>query len=664
MTDTNVHDDVPASMLLGAALQNEVVFRNLFDAAPDAVIVADENGHIVLVNLRAERLFGYARNELIGQALEVLVPERLRRPHAVHRRRFSTVPNVRAMGAGLDLLGRRRDGVEFPVEICLSPLATEHGVLVSASVRDISDRREREIEMRRLHDQLLGAVASFHCGCAIFDAEDRLVVCNGAYQSLLGDSTEGDLVGRTFEELLDALMKVTHIEGDETPTSESRAKRLAYHRAPSAAMALRTHDGRSLRFVERRTDEGGTVVTIWDITDDVERENNLREACTLAEAASSAKTDFLSSMSHELRTPLNAILGFSQLLARDKREPLSERHRQRITHVLKASEHLLRLIDEVLDLSGIEGGHISVSLEPVDVVEVFDNVKTTLDPIAASAGIELVLEHVSEDIPKVIVDLTRFRQVLMNFGSNAIKYGIPGGVATFRATSDGDTVRISVMDDGIGIPKDKHDEIFLPFRRAGQETGLIEGTGIGLAICKRLAVLMHGTVGFESTEGRGSTFWIDVPALGVDIEPPRHASEEPILESALMQPHERRHLIVYFEDNPSNIEFMKGFVEDFPAVVLAIAPTAETGIEIVRTCLPDIVLMDINLPDMSGFEATKRLRGWPETRDIPIVALSAAATIPDKMRSRDAGFYRYLTKPVKLDELTALLDELLFLAPS
>jgi signal transduction histidine kinase len=439
-----------------------------------------------------------------------------------------------------------------------------------------------------------------------------------------------------------------------------RARCLHYHQNPIGVLELRTRDGRTFRVNDRRTLEGGIISTIFDVSDDVQRELELKAAREAAEAASSAKSEFLASMSHELRTPLNAILGFAQLLQRDKKAPLVERQQEKLQYVLSGGEHLLRLIDDILDLARIEAGNVPISREPVSVAEVMSEVKTTLEPMASRAGISIETTPIAADI-QVLADRIRFSQILINYGSNAVKYGRSGGYARFSVALEADGfVRVSVADNGIGIAIDKQDKIFQPFQRAGQETGPIQGTGIGLTITKRLAELMGGRVGFRSLPETGSEFWIDLPRHDADQQ-----SEAAVLadaratESRLAEPGDARYTIVYIEDNPSNIEFMKKVIEELERVQLITVPNAEVGIEVVRDRRPNVVIMDINLPGMSGYEATRKLLDWPESKDIPVVALTAAAMTADRKRFADAGFYRYLTKPVRVAELIGTLEELL-----
>jgi CheY-like chemotaxis protein len=244
----------------------------------------------------------------------------------------------------------------------------------------------------------------------------------------------------------------------------------------------------------------------------------------------------------------------------------------------------------------------------------------------------------------------------MNFGSNAIKYNRQGGNVSFRITRSETAARIAVIDNGIGIPEDKRGKIFEPFHRAGQETGPIQGTGIGLAISKRLAELMRGSVGFATDTDRGSEFWVEIPIVDhetVTTTPVAAPTTDATLTSGA------RHKIVYVEDNPSNIAFMRDLLQELAAIELLVAPTAEIGVDLIRAQRTDVVIMDINLPGMSGIDATRQLAEWPETKDIPVIALSAAAQHKDTARGHKSDFYRYLTKPVKIDELIGVLEELL-----
>jgi PAS domain S-box-containing protein len=635
----------------------DVRFRELLDAAPDAMVVTGSDGRISLVNVQAERLFGYTRTELIGTELELLIPERFRAVHRSHLERFFRQPSARPMGSGIALYGRRKDGSELPIEVSLSPLQTSEGVTVSAAVRDISERKRLEAATRLFAERLSSAVDSIEDAFALFDNQDRLVLCNGGYRKLVEAALPGVLAGRPYEELLEAFISQIAFASDEERT-RFHELRMSQRGQATAPFDIKLRDGRSMRVSDRSTAEGGSVKTIWDLTEDVRLAEELRSARVAAEAASKAKSEFLSSMSHELRTPLNAILGFAQLLQRDKKEPLSERHRERVGRILKGGEHLLHLIDDILDLSRIEAGRVSLVIEPLSVADVLQQVKTTLEPLAASNEVQIRVDSISAILPLIAADATRYSQILLNFVSNAIKYNRRGGNVTFDvAKPETGWLRVIVRDSGVGIPADKQDKLFQAFQRAGQETGPVEGTGIGLFISKRLAELMHGDIGFRSSPGEGTEFWVDMPIYDL----PSATLATPSLRAATSEasmPAETKKSILYIEDNPISVELMRDIIDSFDHIALVTAPSAELGLELARAQKPEIVLMDINLPGMNGLEAMKELRKLPELQHVPVIALSAAASARDRERGVEAGFYAYLTKPLNIDTFVVLIQQL------
>jgi PAS domain S-box-containing protein len=384
-------------------------------------------------------------------------------------------------------------------------------------------------------------------------------------------------------------------------------------------------------------------------------ELELNQAMAVAEKANLAKSDFLSSMSHELRTPLSAILGFAQLMESGAPSPTPLQKRS-IDQILQAGWYLLELINEILDLALIESGKLSLSLEPISLAEVMHECQAMIEPQAKKRTVGVAFPHF--DIPCFVkADRTRVKQVLINLLSNAIKYNKLGGtVVVDYITSTPGRIRICVMDSGEGLTADKLAQLFQPFNRLGQEANAEEGTGIGLVTTKRLIELMGGAIGAESTVGTGSVFWFE---LNVSTE--RQLTHGALtLSTAAAQDHVQTdaHLrtLLYVEDNPANMMLIEDLIARRPDIRLLSARDGLRGVEIARASLPDVILMDINLPGISGIKALQILAQDPTTAHIPVVALSANAMPRDIAKGLEAGFFRYLTKPIKVNEFMATLD--------
>lgn len=348
-------------------------------------------------------------------------------------------------------------------------------------------------------------------GWAVFDAQDRLRAWNAAYASWLSCRAPGELMGCSYPMLLERWLDVLAWTSEEQ-RANFRLERLRGRSAPRDRFDVNTRSGLSLRVTERRAVDGWSTSSIVDRTEDARALAALRAELESCRAAGSAKTEFLCSMSHELRTPLSSMLGFAQLMHRDTKQPLPERQRVRVAHILQGGEHLVHMVDDLLDLSRIEAGRVVVSCEPFAAAPVLEQLRCALEPLAQTAGIALELELPPQDL-QLVADAARALQILMNFGSNAIKYNRPGGsVRIGAATPAPGQVRVAISDTGIGIPSERLARVFEPFYRAGQERGSIPGTGMGLAISKRLAELMQGSIGFSSIWMQGSEFWLDLPA--------------------------------------------------------------------------------------------------------------------------------------------------------
>ena len=380
----------------------------------------------------------------------------------------------------------------------------------------------------------------------------------------------------------------------------------------------------------------------------------LKKAKVAAEEANLAKSDFLSSMSHELRSPLNAILGFAQLMETGTPPP-TPGQKDSIEQILQAGWYLLDLINEILDLSLIESGKLSLSPEPMALAEVLADCQAMIEPQAQKGGIRVYFPEL--DGPWLVrADRTRVKQVLVNLLSNAIKYNRVGGRVDLRVTAAADgRTRISLQDTGEGLAADKLVQLFQPFNRLGQEGGAQEGTGIGLVVCKRLVELMNGSIGVDSTVGVGSTFWVELDATAA-----LHLAAEPadiqLAAPAPAVPGSTLRTLLCVEDNPANLMLVQRLLERRPDIRLLSARDGRRGVEMARAFRPEVILMDINLPGISGITALHILAADPATARIPVIALSANAMPRDIEKGKQAGFFHYLTKPIKVGEFMDTLD--------
>lgn len=547
-----------------------------------------------------------------------------------------------------------------------------HGV-----ISDITARKQAEQLLRERDTVLLQAQRLAKLGSWRWSSAERRSVWSEETCRLFGVDPAQNLVAD------EDFMKFVHPE-DAERVMRTHLDALAGDRAYDVEYRALRGDGSTLILHARAelvrdpdTGQALTMVgTLLDVTERVaaeqelqrhrdhlerlveERTHELIAARDQAEQASRAKGEFLSSMSHELRTPMNAILGFSQLLQLDR--TLDARSAGYVHEILRAGHHLLALINEVLDLARIESGRLSLSPEPLPLAELVREAQTLVQPLAQQREVTLSIAPMQSLV--VRADRLRLKQVLLNLLSNAVKYNRPGGTVQVEAlVQDMFTVRIRVHDTGIGITAQNLPQLFQPFSRVSGTT--TEGTGIGLSISQRLVAMMGGRIGVNSTPGVGSEFWIELPSDRLaDPPPPRITA--PDLAAAPPPRPGRSARVLYVEDNPANLKLVEQIVQRHPSVELLMAPSGSLGLDLARSHRPELLLLDIHLPDIDGFQVLARLRADEGTRHIPVVAVTAQAMPDDVKRVLAAGFDGYLAKPLDLASFDALLDRMLHAAPS
>ena len=382
--------------------------------------------------------------------------------------------------------------------------------------------------------------------------------------------------------------------------------------------------------------------------------SELESARASAEAANHAKTEFLSRMSHELRTPLNAVLGFAQVLEiRD----LTDTQRLAVTQITKGGQHLLELINDVLDISRIETGNLPLSSEPVLIDDVVEDVLDLVEPLATQRDIRCTFAAGDGRSSYVLADRQRLKQVLLNLLSNAIKYNHPGGTVTVACERRADgRLRTSISDTGRGIPADRRGLLFEPFERLGAEQTGVEGTGVGLALSRRLAEAMDGVLDIDPADGEGSTFWIELWQTEGPVEHHRRTTGGTPIATPAVPPNGRRHTVLYIEDNLANIKLIEQIFDDRRDIGLITAMQGRLGIELALQHHPELILLDLHLPDIGGEAVLAEIRAHPDLAKVPIIIMTADATEGQRERLTAAGATEYMTKPIDVRQLLAIAD--------
>jgi PAS domain S-box-containing protein len=624
------------------------------DDSTNAIVISDAkdpNHPAIYVNKSFEKLTGYTWEETKGRNFRFLYGEDSDQPQLkIIREALNIGEPCRCL-----LRNYRKDGSLFWNELRITPLKDEKGKLTHfvGSFDDVTEYQRIQQELYRNEERLRLSQEFANIGTWDWKIRTGELHWSDQVTSLFGYDRK--TIEATYENFIGAIhpddrQMVTDAINDciEQGTDYRIEHRVVWpdgsvHWLQESGNVNRDGEGRPLNMLG----------LVQDITGRVESEQNLTASREEAEKANRAKSEFLSSMSHELRTPMNAIIGFGQLLEMDSE--LKPDQKDSVQEIARAGKHLLNLINEILDLSRIELGKIELSPESLDCEELIVESLTLIHLLAGRSGIEIV--HEKAENLFVYADRIRLKQVLVNLLSNAVKYNKPGGMISIGLVLEGDMVRFTVEDTGIGIASDRLESIFEPFTRIETGTEEIEGTGIGLSICRSLIESMNGSIRVESEPGRGSVFSFELPAAEKKEQAviPDQQERSEILRKSI----EGIHTVLYIEDDPSNIRLMEHTLGSLPSIHLLTAAGAKEGLRIAEADMPELILLDLSLPEMDGFTVLKILRKEVWGRDIPVVALSAHAMPGDIERGKQAGFTDYLTKPVDFSRLYALVEDLL-----